>query len=222
LETDYIYAEHLLSIWSYFDLKTTAYAKWLSSVRMHEINTRNYTTSFNPEPWFTNHQVNTIGFEQSVIWQQAYKTAMLSYTWSKTELQNEEINNGTAFPAYWDRTHQIKATWQQQLSENWSYALSGLAASGLPAREPGSVGNITERLDWYKRMDASLSWKKYSSLFQYEIKLSVYNLLNTKNPWYREEVQAFNSLADNADIITVQADVLDFRFLPSFDVRISW
>lgn len=222
LETDYIYAEHRFSIWNEFDVKTTVYAKWLSHVRMHEINTRNYAISFNPEPWFTNHQVNTQGFEQSLLWQQPYKTALLSYTWSKTELQNDDINNGNAFPAYWDRTHQIKVTWQHQISENWAYAFTGLMASGLPARVPGSVGLTPQRLDWYKRVDASVSWKKSSSLFIYEIKLSVYNLLNARNPWYREEVQAFNSLDDNAEIVTVQADVLDFRFLPSFDVRISW
>ncbi|TNE70364.1 hypothetical protein EP331_12380 [bacterium] len=222
LSTDYVYGEHRLSLFGSLEVKTTVYAKWLNHVRMHEINTRNYATSFNPEPWFTNHSLTTQGLEQSFLFEGVHKTAMISYTWSKSDLQNDEINNGDAFPAYWDRRHQIKLNWKHHFAENWRYSLSGLIASGLPARVPGSVGITPERLDWYKRLDVGLSYFKKTNLFNYEVKLSVYNVLNFKNPWYREEIQAFDSLENNAELVTVQADVLDLRVLPSLDIRISW
>jgi len=43
-----------------------------------------------------------------------------------------------------------------------------------------------------------------------------------QNPWYRDEIQAFDSIGDNANLITVQADILDLGIMPSLEFKINF
>ena len=202
--------------------KVSAYYKLVDNVRMHEINTRNYTSSFNPEPWFYDHQLESYGLEAQVTTQLGQFFSTISYTWSTTNLKNAEINNGDWFPAYWDRRHQIKSTASYRFNNGLSLSLTGVLASGIPAREPGSTGLVPNRLDLYKRLDAGLNYNGKTTKLDYSISLSIYNLLDIQNPWYRDEIQAFDSIGDNANLITVQADILDLGILPSLEFKINF
>ena len=219
---DHLFASLKLKPYSLLSWTNSFYVKNLSNVRMHEINTRNYATTFNPEPWFTNHSLNASGWESELQYSDEQLKGTLAYTLSKTELRNSELNNGDAFPAYWDRRHQFKSSFQYNFQNQLSFSLTGVLASGMPAREPGSTGLTPERLDWYRRLDLGLGYSFKSNKVEYSVSFSIYNVLNLKNVWYREEVEAFDSFIDNAELITVQADVLDLRFLPSLEFKIKF
>lgn len=203
-------------------ITVSGYYKYLDNVRMHEINTRNYTTSFNPEPWFSNHHLRSYGFEAFSANQLGPTSTQISYTWSVTDLKNSEINNGSYFPAYWDRRHQFKLSEQIEFSSEISLNFNGIVATGIPAREPGSTGLIPERLDLYRRLDAGFQYKKRGTGLNYQITFQVYNILNLKNAWYRDEIQAIDSEGDGTSLISVQADILDLGFMPSLEFKISF
>lgn len=221
-EMNHVFGSLNLKYDSFLFWNNALYYKQLHHVRMHEINTRNYASSFNPEPWFTNHNLESIGWESQLVFKLKSFESSLAYTLSKTDLQNNDLNNAQAFPAYWDRKHQLKTNVMYSLNKNWAFSLTGMLASGLPARVPGSTGITPERLDWYKRLDTSFSYSFESTKATYSFSCSFYNVLNLKNPWYRDEIEAFDSLSDNAEIVTVQADVLDLGFMPSLEFKIRF
>lgn len=221
-EMNHFFSSFNMKYDSFLFWNNSLYYKQLHHVRMHEINTRNYASSFNPEPWFANHNLESLGWESQFVLKMTSFESTLAYTLSKTNLQNDDLNNTEAFSAYWDRRHQIKTNLMFSLNKNWAFSLTGMLASGLPARVPGSTGITPERLDWYKRLDSSFSYSVKTTSAAYSISCSFYNMLNLKNPWYRDEVEAFDSLSDNAEIITVQADVLDLGFMPSLEFKIRF
>ena len=69
-------------------------------------------------------------------------TGWLSYTLSQTERQFDEINNGDAFPARQDRTHDISIVGMYDLNENWSISANWIYYTGLAATYPAGKYTI--------------------------------------------------------------------------------
>lgn len=134
-----------------------------------------------------------------------------SYTLSKTERKFENLNDNDPFPAAHDRTHEVKLAGTYAL-DNWNFSATWVFATGQPYTYPegqyylemldgeyNSYIHVSEkndnRLPDYHRMDVSVSRlfyptdnrdRKKKDSWHGEMGLSVFNLYNHKNVWYRE------------------------------------
>ena len=48
----------------------------------------------------------------------------IGYTWSKTERQFEELNNGDIFPAKYDRRHDLSVVGTYKPNDRWTFGAS--------------------------------------------------------------------------------------------------
>ena len=150
----------------------------------------------------------------------------LGYTWSKSERKFEEINNGNAFPALNDRTHDFaivgiyKLTDRLTLSANWIYQ------TGLPATiKYGKYvidGRVVDaytmrnkyRMPAYHRLDLGLTLRigKRSDL-----NVTIYNAYGRKNAY----AILFDEDEENPQIIEPVKLSL-FSFVPSISYYITF
>jgi len=129
-------------------------------------------------------------------------TGWLGYTLGQVEHTFPALNNGLAFPASHDRRHEVNVVTKYQLGV-WSLAVTWVFASGSPYTAPESQYFIplldgttqsyihvsdknANRLPDYHRLDISGSRKWESDHWETEVGLSVFNLYNRKNVWYRD------------------------------------
>lgn len=118
----------------------------------------------------------------------------ISYTWSKTERQFEGIDSGDAYPANWDRTHDVSLVGIYKLNEKWTFSGSFVFRTGEAVTYPvgkyevdGEVINLystrnDNRLPDYHRLDLGATLKlKTNRKFDSSLNFSVYNAYNRKN-----------------------------------------
>jgi len=138
------------------------------------------------------------GVEIMVKKKQGLVTGWLSYTYSRSMRQIEEINQGQPYPAPYDKPHDLSVvlnfdpTRQLSLGLTWVY-MTGQAVTFPEARfEYGGTiipvysSRNAHRLPDYHRLDFSCNWKfkvKKGRKFRQSINLSIYNLYNRKNAW---------------------------------------
>jgi outer membrane receptor for ferrienterochelin and colicin len=125
-----------------------------------------------------------------------------SYTLAKVEYKIFPFNNGEAYPADQDRRHELKLVGNYGFGK-WNLAATWVLASGAPYTAPGSQYAITlldgsrrsyihvsgknaHRLPAYHRMDVSLSRQFTGALVDWNLGISIFNLYDHKNVWYRE------------------------------------
>jgi len=124
-------------------------------------------------------------------------TGWIGYTYSKTDRQFDDINEGSRFAAKYDRTHDLSITGTYQFNEQWDASLVFVYTTGntttLPVARYTIDGNIKDeygprnwyRLAAYHRLDASVTYHfKKKSWFDSSLNFSVYNLYNRKNPYF--------------------------------------
>ena len=124
-------------------------------------------------------------------------TGWIGYTLSKTTRYFDEINNGIAFPAKYDRRHDLSITATHKLSEKWTLSGVFVYATGnaitLPTERYMIGGNIfTEytsrngfRIDPYHRLDIGATYMvKKNKRFQSSWNFSIYNIYSRKNPYF--------------------------------------
>ena len=129
----------------------------------------------------------------------------LSYTLGDIEYTFPNLNNGEPFPASHERTHETKVVGTYSRGR-WNFAATWMFASGQPYTAPegqysldllggdtNSYYHVSEKnanyLPDYHRMDLSASYKfalKQEHGFNGELGLSVFNLYNRTNVWYRK------------------------------------
>lgn len=152
-------------------------------------------------------------------------TGWVSYTLSRAERKIPEINDGKAYLAPYDKTHDVSIVLTYQLSKRVSIGTNWVYATGVPATFPagrweigGKIGPIyTERNEYrypdYHRMDLSVTVagkKKEGRKWEGEWNFSVYNVYNRKNAW------AINFVQDADDPTTTYAEkTYLFSVLPS-------
>lgn len=123
-------------------------------------------------------------------------TGWISYTWSKTERQFEEINNGQPFPARHDRTHDFSITAIYNLNKRLSFAATWVYYTGDAVTFPSGryivdgriVQLYTERNGYrmpnYHRGDVSVTYyNKKKKHWESSWNLSVYNVYARKNAY---------------------------------------
>ncbi len=139
-------------------------------------------------------------------------TGWVGYTWSKTERQFEELNDGNPFPAKYDRRHDLSVVLSYKLKERWVFSSSFIYATGNTLTLPSAwyiqdqdllfaygPRNST-RMAPYHRLDVSATW--YSKAYKESVdpvsgetiqvkkkfksnwSFSIYNVYNRANPYF--------------------------------------
>lgn len=129
-------------------------------------------------------------------------TGWVTYTLARVRNQFPELNNGFEFSALHDQRHEFKTVHSYEF-ENWKIAATFVYASGKPFTEPAgqygidlldgesnnyiSVGaKNASRLPPYHRLDLSAHYVVDYFGFDFDFGLSVFNLYDRRNIWYRE------------------------------------
>ena len=122
----------------------------------------------------------------------------IGYTWSKTEREFEDLNNGEIFPARFDRRHDLSVVLDYKINDKWNMGGVFVYATGnaitLPSQTYFLEGQITSlygernsfRMDPFHRADISFTYtpeKKRENLENHWV-FSVYNLYNRANPYF--------------------------------------
>lgn len=123
-------------------------------------------------------------------------TGWLSYTLSQTERQFDEINNGDAFPARQDRTHDISIVGMYDLNENWSISANWIYYTGLAATYPAgkyTIDGMTanyytdrngQRMPDYHRLDLGATYYiKKTAKQEMSLTFSLYNVYGRENAY---------------------------------------
>lgn len=124
-------------------------------------------------------------------------TGFIGYTWSKTERQFDEINEGEIFPAKYDRRHDMAATMMYQPFKNWQFAAvfvygTGSAYTPVIGRYFMQNGTIvteygsfnSNRMKAYHRLDVSATYMIRTTRFtKSTLNFSIYNVYNRHNPY---------------------------------------
>jgi len=149
----------------------------------------------------------------------------VSYTWSRTFRQINGINGGNAYPAPYDKPHNISVVLNYVISRRFNVSANWVYATGSPITFPtGRVevgGKIIPvysdrnayRYQDYHRLDLSvtyLSKPKPGKKFTWDLNFSVYNAYNRHNTW------SINFVQDNVNSNQTYAEKLYlFGIVPS-------
>ena len=154
----------------------------------------------------------------------------LSYTLSRSERMFDEINNGEAFPARQDRTHDISLVGTYQfnpklsLSFNWVYFTGNAVTfpSGRYEIDGRTVSYYTARNGYrmpdYHRLDLGLNWvRRKTDKFESSWNFSLYNAYG------RENAFSINFQESENNPGTTEAVRLAlFKFVPSVAYTIKF
>lgn len=154
----------------------------------------------------------------------------VSYTWSRTMRQFDEINNGKAFPARQDRIHDLALVGIYELAPKWSLSASWVFNTGNAVTFPSGkyeidglvAGYYTERNGYrmppYHRLDVGLTWqRKKTEKFESSWNFSVYNLYARENAYFIQ----FRQKEDNP-AITEAVQFAIFKAIPSVSYRFKF
>ena len=120
-------------------------------------------------------------------------TGWLGYTWSKTDEQFAGVNNGNAFPASQDRTHDVSVVLMYDYNKQWNFSATWVYYTGNAVTFPSGVYSVdgrpvvpyyternSERMPAYHRLDLSIT---YNFSENSNLNLSVYNAYDRWNPY---------------------------------------
>lgn len=157
-------------------------------------------------------------------------TGWLSYTWSKTIRQFDQINNGNPFSARQDRTHDISIvamydlTEKLKLSATWVYYTGNAVTfpSGKYEMDGQLVGYYTERNGYrmpnYHRLDFGLTWqRKKTEKFESSWNFSVYNAYARENAYFID----FRQNEENPNV-TEAVQFAIFKVIPSVSYKFKF
>jgi len=149
-------------------------------------------------------EANSYGTELYVKYETSKFSGWISYTLSKTLRDIPEINEGKAYPAPYDKPHDLALVFSYEVSERIGVAANWIYSTGIPFTLPAGryevAGNILPlytgrneyRLPDYHRLDLSVTIrgkKKPGKRWQGEWNFSAYNAYARKNVWTLNFIQ---------------------------------
>ncbi len=206
---------------SWLSLRADIYEKTFNGVRVHELSTRSLENTFTDTPWYAANMGFSNGLELTGRLKIDRFTLTQTYTRTRVELQNQYLFDGKPYLADWDRTHTANTALEARLMKNGRVFFSWISMSGTPNSLAVFGNNNRERLDHYNRLDVSLQWSHFiqrGGIIEWSI--SIYNLLNEQNVWYRNYTFNFDETRLIPRLRAVPVDVLDMAFQPSFTIKI--
>ena len=149
----------------------------------------------------------------------------VSYTWSRTFRQIPGINSGNAYPAPYDKPHNISVVMNYVISKRVTLSANWVYATGAPVTFPTGRAEIggkiipiySDRNQYrypdYHRLDLALtlySKERAGRWYNWDLNFSVYNAYVRHNTW------SINFSQDNIDPNTTYAErVYLFGIIPS-------
>lgn len=148
------------------------------------------------------------GIELLLQKKEGQTTGWIGYTWSKTDRQFENLNNGKAFPYRYDRRHDASVVVTHKLNKNvdlsatWVYGTGAaftlpLAKYELPDGADGPLieeGDDSEvfiygernanRMRSYHKLDIGINFRKKKKWGERTLNLSLYNAYARQNPYF--------------------------------------
>ena len=209
-----------------FDVE--AYHKELDG--LSEFSLRFRRTGLETEQLFFNGTGTARGIEFLAQKRVGRLTGWLTYTIADVEHRFPGLNDGDPFPALHDQRHEFKAVSAAQLGR-WNVSATWTYGSGKPYTAPeaefsielldGETQNFIHvgeknslRLPAYHRLDVAAQYHFTLGGFRGDIGVSVFNLYNRTNVWYRE-----------FDLTTSPALVTDVSYLgvtPNISIRMEY
>lgn len=140
----------------------------------------------------------------------------ISYTWSATELDINDINNNQPFPSGYDRPHNFNARMDISILSGWLFSANFIWCSGNPITSPTGFyyykgyqvpfydTRNNDRLPDYHRLDLSteIRLNRQGSSQYHSLKLGLYNAYGRKNPFTIN----FNKIIDDSGALKVPTD----------------
>ena len=205
-----------------------AYYKWMQNV----VDFKDFAQlMLNPklEGEIRNGKAWSYGLEFLVRINEKRVNGWVSYTYSRTFRKIDGINGGNAYPAPYDKPHNISVVLNWVISKRVNVSANWVYATGAPVTFPtGRVevgGKIipvySERNAYrypdYHRLDLSLTWlskPKPGKKFSWDLNFSVYNAYNRHNTW------SVNFVQDNVNASQTYAEKLYlFGIIPSITLN---
>jgi len=219
---DYVSAGIYYDPSDHFFAQIEGYHKTFENLRLHEINTFSLSNTFNNSPWYNNNNGTGQGIEFLLRNQLSFITLTQTLTVSEMTFSNPQINNGDPFYADWDRTYRYSATLTLTAIDNLHIYLSWMYASGTSNKLATFGAQNEQRLGSYQRADLSADYTYKFSGGDINLSLSVFNLLDRKNPWYRELAFVIDQSSSQNQFRSVPVDVYDIGFQPSFNISVQF
>jgi hypothetical protein len=157
----------------------------------------------------------------------------VGYTLSKTTRLFPNINNGLAFPAKFDRRHDLSVVLIYDLSKKWTFSAIFVYGTGnaitLPIERYFMEGNVVNeygprnafRMAPYHRADISATWnQKTDGRFRSSWNFSVFNVYNRYNPYFIYFTSEGNPTRGDFRVKALQVSL--FPILPSVTWNFSF
>lgn len=207
---------------TYFQLE--AYLKDYKNLRLHELNTLSLSNTFAAVPWFSQNSGEGKGVE--LFLKNSFDAISASFSHSLTiasmEMQNPQLNDGKPFFVDWDRRYQYRTTFTIEPVSELDIQLSWMYATGTPNRLATFGPENEERLGNYQRTDVSINYQKSTRFGKVKAGISVYNLFDRNNPWYRELAFVLNESGPRPQLNNTPVDVFDLGVQPSFNISVHF
>ena len=157
-------------------------------------------------------------------------TGWISYTLAKIEHTFPDLNDEHPFPALHDQRHELKVVGTYSVMPRLNLSGTWTFGSGTPYTAPVSAYALTlldgsqnsyvevgpkndERLPPYHRMDVAATYHLPLGRWSADLTLSVFNLYNRQNVWYRE--------FDLTQAPTTVTDINLLGFTPNLSVQVG-
>lgn len=125
-------------------------------------------------------------------------TGWVAYTFSKTNRQFENINNGKVYPFKYDRTHDISIVVSKKINKHITLSASWVFGSGYPynlplnkyisAEDNDEIFNWAERNSFrmrnFHRLNLGAFFTKHKKYGIRIWSINIYNAYNRQNPYY--------------------------------------
>jgi hypothetical protein len=145
----------------------------------------------------------------------------VSYTWSKTTMDVDNINNGKPYAANYDRRHDLGIFSQYNLGTHWKMAASWVFGTGYPLTLPTSqyvpiehnsvYGEYMQsyygaknklRMESFHRLDLSVQYlHQVTKSIKGVMAVSVYNVYNRANPFFYEIGSRNENIGDYTKVL---------------------
>lgn len=198
------------------------YQKEFDHLRLHEIDLYALNNAFSQSPWFSGNKGRARGIELLYSLNKKRLKITQALTLSEVELWNDQINDGTPFSAEWDRRWQYTGMIQYALLQDLDLRVSHFSATGQPDRLQLFQQGPTQRLGNYNRTDVSATYRISTQKAVVESSLSMYNVFNVRNPWYREIGFGIQGEGESERFVNRPVEIFDLGFQPSFSISVSF
>jgi hypothetical protein len=157
----------------------------------------------------TNGKGKSYGLEFLVQKTKGSATGWIAYTYSKTNRQFENKNNGKPYPFKYDRTHDISIVYLQKIKRNIQFSATWVYGTGNPytlaagkfRMITGTDNDLTNqsayftygqvyndlnsyRMRAYHKLDIGINFNKTVKRGVRTWSINIYNLYNRQNPYY--------------------------------------